>query len=546
MKRRIATLHVTAPRTPAPRCASTAGASVERIRVDAFLLATLAESLGDFGVSASFEETNFEEPLDPDNEGLVSEGVVWLDVSGMGHLYGDEEALARSLLAHTEKLGCSLAFEEAALGIRVVIASGPRVGRLLTAGLSSAGPEFAEFEPNFAFVAAEGETARLLGALPVELLLGADVAFWRRLGIRTVEQLLALPPATVAARLGPRAQEILALARGEDRLPLVPHRPPRTIELGHEWDEACEGLEPLRFVLRGIFVRMEGRLSARGEGATRLVLRFDWQPELGKTASFVQDFALPAPLRDSREFERIAFARLERLTLPGPVFGVTAIAAGLTAKRDFQLELSADPRAAQRQVAVELELPLLVTELESELGEGAVGCLTELDNHCPEERSGLVPWRFARETAKRASTSPHGTFPHGSSPQGTAWRSSSPLDGITRLLPRPVLLALPPLEGGLVELGERVYRVHRVRFAQRLAMVRWWTRRGVSRDYFWVWLTPLLGTQRNEAARDRSGAGGHLECALVYADRQSARGGPGGTERHYVQGFRAADGPDDD
>lgn len=561
MKRRIATIQLTSPHGGAR--------AHEGARVDAFLLATLAESLDAFGISASWELIGG----DRDSE---SEGVVWLDVSGVGHLHGSETLLARALLEHTvqlttprpvtqrpvtqrsvtqrpvtqlpvtaERLNGSLGSDGGEFGLRVVIASGPRVGRLLTAGLSSWGPKPAASQPHFAFAVAEKDTARLLGALPVELLLGADAAFWRRIGIVTLEQLLALPLATVTARLGPRAPEILDLARGEDRKPLAPHHPPRTIELEHEWDEASEGLEPLRFVLRGIFDRVGGRLAARGEGATRLTLRFDWQVEFGKTAAFVQEFSLPAPLQDGREFERITFARLERLTLPGPVFRVTATAMGLAAKQGFQLELSADPRGARRQIAADLELPLLVTELESELGAEVVGCLSELSSHCPEERSELVPFGRGRDASEKARTrSPRsskggstkgGSTKQGPSKQPSSSRAVSPLDGVTRLLPRPVLLALPPTEGGLLELGERVYRVRRLRFLQRLAEIRWWTQQGTSRDYFWMWLEPLAGRgARPEELR--------TECALVYADRRTARrgersSGAEGGMRYYLQGF---------
>lgn len=521
MKRRIATLHVTSASEDAP--------------LDAFSLATLTECLAEYGVSASFE-------LGASGaEGAEREGWVWLDVSGVGHLHGGEEALARSLLERAEVARRSLALDEVSL--RLVIASGPQVGKLLLAGVSALGPALTE-EGRFAFVAEAADTPQLLEKLPIELLLGAQAEFWKRLGVHTLKQLLALPPSTVTARLGPGARARLALAHGEDDQPLSVHRPPRTIELRHEWDEPCEGLEPLRFVLRGLFERIGARLAARGEGATRLALHFDWQVEFGKTASFSQEFALPAPLGEGHELERVATARLERLTLPGPVFGVTASAAGLTAKPSFQLELSADPRAARRQVMIELTLPLLVTELESELGATEVGCLAELSSHCPEERSELVPWRREREAAARTPSGSRSVANGSKRPRAAsapAGQGVSPLDEVTRLLPRPLLLTRSPTEGGFIELGERVYRVRHMRFAQRLSLIRWWTQRSASRDYFWLWLEPL-------AERATRAGGGRTECALVYADRRAARVPAGsngeGNLRYYLQGFGAL--PDDD
>jgi len=58
-----------------------------------------------------------------------------------------------------------------------------------------------------------------------------------------------LAPADLAARLGQAGLLWQAMARGEDRCPLVPTRPVDRFEASLDLDWPIDGLEPLSFVL---------------------------------------------------------------------------------------------------------------------------------------------------------------------------------------------------------------------------------------------------------------------------------------------------------
>src|SRR5262249_27125631 len=118
---------------------------------------------------------------------------VWLDVTGSAHLAGGEEALLAEL---EERIG--------ALGhrVRLAIASGPRLAQAL-----------ARWVPRSPFATSAEGDARAMATLPVQALPlePETVRFLLQLGVFTVGDLARLPRAKAAARLGPRAAEVLAL-----------------------------------------------------------------------------------------------------------------------------------------------------------------------------------------------------------------------------------------------------------------------------------------------------------------------------------------------
>jgi protein ImuB len=152
-----------------------------------------------------------------------------LDIAGTGRLFGPAERLA-------ERLRAALA----AAGFRASIAVS---ANFHTARLKAANVRGVNVIP-------EGEEAAHLGKLPLaSLMLAPDqaetFAVW---GIRTLEQLAALPETDLIARLGQQACRWRALARGEQTHTFQPIEPEFALEEFCEFETPVEEMESLLFV----------------------------------------------------------------------------------------------------------------------------------------------------------------------------------------------------------------------------------------------------------------------------------------------------------
>ncbi|HEY8076145.1 MAG TPA: DNA polymerase Y family protein [Labilithrix sp.] len=403
------------------RCGSLA---VRVVRAEAVrgVLARLAEIALAFGATVAFA-------ADPD--------LVWVDVTGCAHLFGGEERLASRLAGTLSGQGYACT---------VAVADGPRVAAILAQCA-------AEGE---VIVVPPGDNARALAplsvaALPLE---PEDVRWLQKLGVRTIEELRALPRGGLATRLGEDARVVLALADGDDRAPLTPYVPPEIPEEEAELEYGIESTDALVFVAKALADRIGARLAGRAVAAARVELELVLDAGmLPKNVSRRDLLALdlPAPLSAAGDLLAALRPKLERHVLRAPVLRAKLRAASLVNKPQAALSLfEAQPRA-------ERALPRLVAELASDLGEGAVGKLALGDSWSPEERS-----RFVRLDEKPLPKKRRHLLASVPEP--------------TRLLAEPVPVARDSL------------RV--VRHLGRLERVEWWKKAGLSSrgvDFVLAW-----------------------------------------------------------
>ncbi len=334
------------------------------------VLARLAEIALAFGATVSFGTAS---------EGPDSMGdVVWVDVTGCAHLHAKDpregEAILASRLASVlESLGHRCA---------VAVADGPRVAGVLA---RVARPR----DAGEAIVIPPGENARALAPLPIGVLplAEAEVRWLTKLGVRTIEELRALPRAGLASRLGARAPVILSLMDGDDRAPLTPYVPPEVPVEEATLEYGIEGTDALTFLVKTLTDRLAARLAGRAVAASRLEL------ELGLDAAMLEDRSnakerlvceLPAPLSSAGDLLAALRPRLERLVLRAPVLSAELRAPSLVHKPQAALSLfEAQPKADRA-------LPRLVAELAADLGAEAVGTLVLGDSWVPEDRSRFV------------------------------------------------------------------------------------------------------------------------------------------------------------
>lgn len=376
VSREAAMLGVKPGQTIAQARARAGALAVRVVRPDAVtsVLARLAEIALAFGATVSFAAQGDKEAGD----------VVWVDVTGCAHLHAKEPREGEAILASR----LASVFESLGHRCAVAVADGPRVASILA---RVARPH----EAGEAVVVPPGENARALAPLPVSVLPLADAeARWlTKLGVRTIDELRALPRAGLAARLGAQAPTILSLMDGDDRAPLTPYVPPEIPEEEAALEYGIEGTDALTFVAKTLADRLAARLAGRAVAASRIEL------ELGLDAAMLEDRTnakervvceLPAPLSAAGDLLAALRPRLERLVLRAPVLAAKLRAPSLVHKPQAALSLfDAQPKADRA-------LPRLVAELAADLGADAVGALVLGDSWVPEDRSRFVSLDRAR------------------------------------------------------------------------------------------------------------------------------------------------------
>ena len=147
---------------------------------------------------------------------------------------------------------------------------------------------------------------------------GSTLGRW---GIRTLGALAALPAAEVALRLGRFGVWLHRLAGGTAEELFVPQLPPDALEEGTELDYPLYEIEPVAFVLRGLFDRALARLACRGLACASLGLRLKLDPR----GFDVRDVPLAAPTRETATLLQLVRLDLARRPPSAPVVGVTAL-----------------------------------------------------------------------------------------------------------------------------------------------------------------------------------------------------------------------------
>ena len=304
-------------------------------------------------------------------------GEVYLDLGGLERLHqrlyqqpsrsnspredASEPALAQEALGRVARLGM-----DAAVGV----ASSKEVA-LLAARCGGAR------------TIAAGREEEFLNWLPLDLLkldggasggrdraeLEQTLARW---GIRRLGELARLDIRAVGSRLGARAVELIRIARGECRTPLIA-RPAaenftETVEL--EW--GVDSLEAMGFVMRTMLEQVVERLKLRGMAAGEIALALD----LDGRRRDLRRIALPAPTNEARTLLTLIGLNLEAAP-PAAAVEAIRITVEPRAPRAAQADLFAPPCPAPERLHVTL------ARLAALCGPGKVGTLMPRDSHLP-------------------------------------------------------------------------------------------------------------------------------------------------------------------
>lgn len=282
---------------------------------------------------------------------------LWLDVTGC---LGTEEGLAQDLTARLERNG---------IPCRLAIAG--TTGAAWALAHAGTGPT----------ILPEGQEKAALAELPISSLRldVGTVTGLRRLGLRTVQELLRIPRAQITARFGAMPVLRLDQALGVIEEAIDWPRPPL------EWHERLAFAEPIGTVedLGRALMRLAGqlcrRLAEQDKGGQRFVARFfrvdDVVPQIAVSTAL--------PVRDAAYLTKLLSEKLDTVD---PGFGIEVMV--------LEVETVAPLPAPQAQFAAQDAgdgLAPVVDTLTNRLGPESVSRVAPCASHVPERAVRRVP-----------------------------------------------------------------------------------------------------------------------------------------------------------
>ena len=374
-------------------------------------------------------------------------GRIFIEVGDLRRMFPDERAVAQGLSALAARMG---------LAVRVGIASSKSVARVASEAV------------DLALVPDTAPGARaFLAPLPVRHALTApalaqDAALLAetlgRWGIRTLGELAALPLAEVGLRLGEAGTRLARIAAASLDEPFAPHLPADALEDGTELEYAVDELEPLAFLLRGLFDRVLARLGGRGLGCAGVTVRLKLEPR----GYEVREVPLGVPTREAATLLQLVRLELSRRPPPAPVVGV-ALLVQPARVRAVQLDFLRPSGPAPERLAATLARLAALVGIEN------VGAPVVVDSH----REETVAMRaFGGPGEARLSPAP----------------ANDPRPGtrlaFRRFRPPQELEVLMGREGPTALRGRETTARVLIAAGPYRASGEWWSAEGWSRDYW--------------------------------------------------------------
>lgn len=308
-------------------------------------------------------------------------GKAFLDITGTRELFGPPADLAEQVIREV--------LRDAGLRSRAAVAGSKFVAGV-AAPLAAAGP----------LVVPAGGERRFLAPLPVELLpVSPEALSWlRRLGLRRLGQVAALPENALASQLGAEGTAAHRLASGIDREPVVPRPRPDILEETLSFETPLESREALLAAIDKLLDRLVPRLRKRYQvcGELRLCFTCDAAGSGGAQSGAVpfdgvrprpDAVNLKTPLDSKAEILGILKRHLEAAAFPEGVSEVRLGLARLGGEAGRQAPLSSATKRRQEEALQRLE-----KDLGARFGHGSLKKVVALDpgSRIPERRMALV------------------------------------------------------------------------------------------------------------------------------------------------------------
>ncbi len=223
----------------------------------------------------------------------VDLGVAFVDVTGLGRMWGTERRIAARAVALVRAV--------APLHVRCGIGENRW---LATLAARLARPSRLDAPAAFRTLDSDELSGLPLDLLPVD---AATRARFLRFGLTTMAQLADLPRSAVGAQFGASGERLQALARGHDPRPLVPRRRPERVVRRASFEPPLDGVGAVGLTLRRLAAELCDRLRARhlAPGRATLVLRLEDAPALRVAQAF------PQPALEPDWIARLLLTRVE-------------------------------------------------------------------------------------------------------------------------------------------------------------------------------------------------------------------------------------------
>jgi protein ImuB len=349
---------------------------------------------------------------------------VRVEITGSAHLWGGERALAADLAARLDRRR---------VASRIVIAD--------TLGAAWGMARFAEASDSVVILTS-GELRAALASLPVEALRLDPITAQglRRVGLKRVGDLYAMPRDALARRFGETVARLLDQALDEMPEPLSPlgEAPSRRVRLSF----AEPIIEPADLILAAerLTADLVPRLAREGTGARRLDLAFH------RVDGQVERISL-GTARPSRDPRHLAALFKERLDTIDPGLGIEDMILAAYAVEPLPSEQIGLPG---QTVSPHLNPPPLAGKgmgegiaplfdrLGNRLGLDAISRLDPRESHIPERASVRVQPHLTLPLPPKGRRGPKTpSLPPGAERAGVRW-------GISGKPPRPIRLFDPP------------------------------------------------------------------------------------------------------
>lgn len=334
----------------------------------------------------------------PDGLSATDAGLM-LDVAGCAHLFGDEEAMVRQVVARFTALG-------------FLTLAGLAPTRLSARALARYSHDPDEGSPPI--MTAPFEEAAL-DSFPIEALeLDEDrVTLLTRLGLKTIGSVRTLPRASLERRFRSK-QEAQSVRWRLDQLtgtiadPITPMRPPEPYRTALACPEPIMDVVAVEWALRDMLARLEGRLEREGLGARRFTLTA-FNVDGGSSQVAVQ------LSRAGRSADMVMRMFAERLENIDPGFGIEAFVLAAQGTQAMEGEQAGwVPKVVSGSDALRLDedVMALVDRLANRFGTQIAYQLQPVASHVPEQASRFVAagseaqkldWRQWQEAAQLAA-----------------------------------------------------------------------------------------------------------------------------------------------
>ncbi|HWC42654.1 MAG TPA: DNA polymerase Y family protein [Actinomycetota bacterium] len=211
---------------------------------------------------------------------------------GAARYHGGEPALIATVTAAVQAAlggrgGCRVGIADGTF-TAALAARRPRVESALSqvgpAGRRGGGTPVAGLVSRHGVIVPPGGSRAFLAPLAVSALDRPDLAdLLVRLGLRTLGDLAALPPADLATRFGPEGARAARLAAGLDEHPRGARRPPPDLRVAAELDPPADRVDMAAFTAKALADELVARLDRLGLACTRL--RIEARTDQGETLS---------------------------------------------------------------------------------------------------------------------------------------------------------------------------------------------------------------------------------------------------------------------